>query len=165
MRTNSCLEARYALVLVLLAGCHKTPALIAGLREPPLELAIMDADRATEYQPENKLALDIDDGLEAPDWCYDRPAKEGRHFHRDPAHPGWALRYSLGKTVPRNCRNCGVFLDACIDIEPGFRTRAECEIAGKDRVCRFFACARKKSDRVLFAPSVTCFRNWRYHGC
>ncbi len=140
---------------------QQTPALIAGLREPPLELAIMDADRATEYQPEDKLALDTDDGLKGSDWCYDRPAKEGRHFHRDPAQPGWALRETLGKTVPKSCRNCRVFLDACIAIEPGFRTKAECEIAGKDRVCKFFACPKKKSDRLLSAPSVTCF--WNEH--
>ena len=136
-------------------------ALIAGSHQPPIELAIMDADRAIEYQPDDKLDLNVDDGLQAPDWCLDRRAKKSGHFHREPAHPGWALSYTLGKAVPKSCRNCGVFLDECIAIEPGFRTKAECEIAGKDVVCDFFVLARKRNDRVFSAPSPTCF--WTEH--
>jgi len=159
---DTCLEARCGLALILLAGCNGTPGRFAGTREPPVELAIMDADQATEYYGlEDRLDFDLDDGIKPPDWCSERRAKKGRHFHRDPAHPGWALRYTLGKAVPKSCQNCGVFLDECIAIELGFRTKAVCELVGRDRVCEFFACAKKENDRVLSAPSATCF--WTEH--
>jgi hypothetical protein len=115
MRRASCLEARY--VIFLSSWLDRTnPTLIAEVREPPLELAIMDADGATECVPQDKIELDFDDGLKAPAQCHDVAGKVDTSTR--PSKPKMRAKLHTRWTVLKSRRNCGLDLDVSIAIEP-----------------------------------------------
>ncbi len=65
----------------------------------------------------------------------------------------WSLVIpEAGKTVPKDCANCAVTLEARAIGASGFKTKAECEKAGADYVRNFYANAEKNGQRVAVPP-------------
>ena len=65
----------------------------------------------------------------------------------------WSLWIpEVGSTVPQDCPDCAVTLEARAEFARPFKTKAECEKAGQDWLRDFYADARKNKERVVFPP-------------
>jgi hypothetical protein len=60
----------------------------------------------------------------------------------------------IGKTVPKDCPNCGWDLSVNAESECGFKTKAECEAARDKWIPNFYANATKNGRRVAVPPST-----------
>jgi hypothetical protein len=70
---------------------------------------------------------------------------------------GWMLVIpAIGKTIPKDCQDCAVTLEANAERARGFKSKAECEKTGEDWFRNFYADVRKNDNRVVFPPSKPC---------
>jgi hypothetical protein len=68
---------------------------------------------------------------------------------------GWALWIpSVGVTLPKDCPNCVIADVGASEGVTGFKTKAECETAGKKYLQDFYANATRNGQRVLSPPST-----------
>jgi hypothetical protein len=69
---------------------------------------------------------------------------------------GWYLSTRIGSTVPKDCPECGVGGAGYEYGGPPFKTKADCEKAGRQEVQDFYADAKKRGEQVLDPTSFVC---------
>ena len=70
---------------------------------------------------------------------------------------GWFLSLYVGETYPKNCPECAIAgsIQTSFDSLP-FKTKAECDKAGHNKVRAFYARAKKNGEKVTRPTSFRC---------
>jgi|HubBroStandDraft_6_1064221.scaffolds.fasta_scaffold1244194_2 hypothetical protein len=72
----------------------------------------------------------------------------------------WCMSFENGRTVPKDCPNCGFDLAMHASMGCVYKTKAECEAAEAKLVPNFYANAAKNGEQVASPPSrASCFED------